>query len=1191
MSRSLALIATGLFAYILLASPLPADAATKTVILREHLNRDWAPEVLTYPFTASQASRCLPASLQVSGPAGPVPAQFIQVETWPKSPYIKSATLALVSGLRPRETKTFKVTCGATKIKPPASDLSVKPGAGVVAIETSLFGLRLLAGTKVFERPQASELVPGPVVAMRQPDGRWFGGSRMYGARKILGYEAAVIEQGPALARWRVLYRYEGGTELAITIDLGAGRARADWETSVTGNAPEDGWKLLISPGLEPLLLFWRPEYHHNKWGSMKTDWKKETGWDDSPRDVPLATEPAGLITRLTPWADWWDATTQIGWTFRTGPEKPVFCVRRIDAGAWVEPEAPGTWATGAKLQQKMIPLVKEPDGAIAMHISNVPGLRRWESGSGALGEGDAAAPPKYCYPGFSPSLNTVKDWVLDWRETKPFPRLYVTRAQLESAWKRADPVDVEAFFKANVGGSVVPSALHPWTSVSCLNAWLMAGTKEMAQRVNLAEHARYWLARGGEEHFNTPKDIIGIYDGVMTAGILTPEDTALFRAQMAYLAYALDDPATWSIERGYCSGNEDMTVARIVSKGFAACVLPEHPRATAWAADGLRMTEKWLAKTGPGGEWPESASGYAIPSTSDIFMFALAAYRAGLADFLHDPRMKRMIMCTAKQYSPPDPREGGALKAGTSQVTPVGDAIAFGSGVIGQMACAVAAEDPAYASALQWVWKRSGMTGAHRLVNPDLPAKTPDWSLDVFPRLGTIIRGGLDTGKEDFLYLVTSDYGNAFRSEAGSITAFFSKGVPLVHSFLGRYSYRQTSLSNRVCLGMENPTAAANQPKVYRGGHYHGIWNKDNEPPAIFGERPGPSTTAAASDLPCQAYVMADMALRQQEDMPMSEKIEDLPAWPALVGGYGKPPLDWRRQLLFLKGDVPGGNRYLIIRDTVKGGVSTRWQLWNTSEKIGTPEQVANREAFLADKPGAKILPARELPRSNRYTAVGRFGVDLEYYIASPIDTPRHTLRWGITYTQYNSLAKYPDYQDLLHLQLAGDGAYFVALFPRKTGDPSPTFFTLGNGHIIKVRGTFGTDYAFLSALPVEASGDGVAFNGTAASVQNRGGQSVLSLGAKGAVQYQGVSLAADFPASLRVADGQLTVELPEKIMGDNKSPASMIPFPGGSVTLAAPGNWTLGTTVQGVKLEKTAAGWALTVPSGIRQVRLTSH
>jgi hypothetical protein len=324
-------------------------------------------------------------------------------------------------------------------------------------------------------------------------------------------------------------------------------------------------------------------------------------------------------------------------------------------------------------------------------------------------------------------------------------------------------------------------------------------------------------------------------------------------------------------------------------------------------------------------------------------------------------------------------------------------------------------------------------------------------------------------------------------------------------------------------------------------------------------------------------------------------EAITNLPAWPP-VPAAGKPPVDWRRQTLFLKDDDPGkAGSYLLIRDSVKGvngPQPTIWQMWNVSETVDTPEKVRDVAAVLANKPGNKISPCREL-QGNRFTAIGPYGVDVEYCIASPTDTPRHTLRWGSDGTDQLAYTKpkFPEYQDLLHLQMPGDGAYFVAFYPRKRDWSAPTFSTLGNGLIIKVSGDFGTDHGFLSALDAAASGEGVSFKGTVGSVQDRKSGLVLSLGAKGEVRYQTFGLAADFAASLRIKEKQLTLELPEKVIDGDKTLQPMIPFPGGAVTLTVPGKWTLTRPAEGLQLAKTTAAWTLTVPAGIRTVVLTAQ
>jgi hypothetical protein len=313
-------------------------------------------------------------------------------------------------------------------------------------------------------------------------------------------------------------------------------------------------------------------------------------------------------------------------------------------------------------------------------------------------------------------------------------------------------------------------------------------------------------------------------------------------------------------------------------------------------------------------------------------------------------------------------------------------------------------------------------------------------------------------------------------------------------------------------------------------------------------------------------------------------EWLTTLPEWPPLATP-GKPPVDWRRQVLFLKDDDPAQPAYELIRDSVKGGQPTMWQMWTLSEKIGTPEEVKDLPAFLADKPGYKILPARQL-QGDRFTAVGQLGVDVEYYLASPTATPRYTLRWGTDMYNWANKLKVPQYQDLMYLQMPGDGAYFVAFYPRKRAMAVPAFSTLGEGCIIKVSGDFGTDYGFLSALDATAVGGGATFRGTAGSVEDRATGLVLSLGAKGEVRYKDWGLSAAFPVSLRVREKTLTVELPATV----QPPAFALvqPFPGGAVTISAPGIWALAKPLPGVKVTPSAAGLVLVVPAGLRTVAL---
>jgi hypothetical protein len=446
------------------------------------------------------------------------------------------------------------------------------------------------------------------------------------------------------------------------------------------------------------------------------------------------------------------------------------------------------------------------------------------------------------------------------------------------------------------------------------------------------------------------------------------------------------------------------------------------------------------------------------------------------------------------------------------------------------------------------------------------------------------VLRHGLGKPNEHQVTLSCGDHAHAFYpGHTGGFASIFAYGTPVAGLFPGGYEYQESYLTSGVDLarGLES----LDQRKACAG--YHGsptrasMWSWPEGQTACFGERGGRANVSAFSTLPRQDYVAVDVARHFPRQLNQNVKT-DLPQWPP-VPKNARPPVDWRRQTLFLKDDDPSKTAYLLIRDTVKGGQPTMWQMWTVSETVDTPQNVKDVAAVLANKPGHKILPAREI-EGDRFTAVGQLGVDVEYYIASPSGTPRHTLRWGTDMFDWANKLAEPEYQGLLHLQMPGDGAYFVAFFPRKRATPVPTFSTLGDGTIIKVDGDFGTDYGFLSALATTASGDAAAFHGTAASAQDRKSGLVLTLGAKGDVRYKEYRLAADFPAALRIRKQQLTVELPRDI----QPPAFRLsqPFSGGTVIVDAPGRWALSKPLPSVELTQSATGFVLKVPAGLEAV-----
>jgi hypothetical protein len=326
-----------------------------------------------------------------------------------------------------------------------------------------------------------------------------------------------------------------------------------------------------------------------------------------------------------------------------------------------------------------------------------------------------------------------------------------------------------------------------------------------------------------------------------------------------------------------------------------------------------------------------------------------------------------------------------------------------------------------------------------------------------------------------------------------------------------------------------------------------------------------------AFSALPRQDYFSASYTLKGwnggrygRPEAPVS--------WPPVDGTAGFP-IEWCRRLLCVQDDKPAGPNYLVLRDSVGGGKPTLWQMWTVSEKIGTPGQVRDLEAFLADKPGNRAVSAHALA-GDRFTAVGRFNVDIDYYIASPRDNERWTMRMGQRYVDYSVTGH--DYRDLLQLRLDAGGDYFVVMFPRFREETAPQFATLGEGAAIKITGDFGTDYCFLPREEAEVTIGDVYFRGEAGSVQQRANATVLATGAAGEVRYGRWGISAPQAASLRVETGRLVVHLP------------YVQQDGGDVTLRTEGQWKLAAGQAGVTLTAVDGGCRVQLAPGVVQVVL---
>jgi len=1249
---------------ILVSAAATLGAGEQQVVLRDHIDQKWKNELVTYPFSAPEGA-CHPDSVALTGPRGAVPVQLSQIELWPGTQWVKSARLSFIADLARLARDKYTVQYGTEPVKPsgPATDLTVTSGRSQVEITTKHFGVRLLQGEKTYRRPARAKKVPGPVVGMRlgvrpgspqgarpdspQVDGTWFGGSHMFGPGKIAAWSAKLTDRGPVFARVQVRYTYSDGNTMDLTVQVAAGDNTMRMETNVQKPQRKDGFSLVLSRGLPPLILQVCDESRRDrdcfvvrKKGQRTAPWAeiplKDYAGPSRKAWFPTGKLP-GLTTSLTPWEDWFGTFTQARMRLKLENTTRELQIRSVDPGAWVEPRpieelfspdldpdpAKSLWVAW---NQKCMPLLRDTAGDVVLQVNAEQGVRKWTvsdclsmpgvaSMFGWYGYKPESEFPPETRPAVGYRLDEVKDYVLEWPdEPGRHPLLFVSREELEDRRKRKD-TDPELLAKLlSRGRASSPKAIPyvPNTSYqSAVGAYLLSGqSPEVAAKTQLLARLRQalryelWGVQFGAAGAPTPV----IYDAVIDSPVVSKEQRPLLRAQMAYFAYRLASPAVWSAERGYASGNQNMTVTWEISRGLAACAIPKHPMAQTWYRKAKRIMDYFLTHmVGPAGEWPEAMSHHGRQSIDMLLAFAIASTNSGLHDYVDDPRVRRMIMYWAKLQMPRDPRPRGhyAFAAPDRRLFPAmgRDSLSEASGTCGAMARVTRNTDPDYSAVMQWAWKEEGANGrfqhlggfSYLACDPHLPAKRPAWTSEVFPYAGAVLRHGLGSADEHQVILYCGDHFAAFYPcHTGSFPSIFAYGTPVAGSFPGGYEYQEGYLVCHVGLARERGTV--DQRKAIGGHHgcpgWTNMWSWPKGQTARYGQRAGRANVSAFSTLARQDYAAVDVAKHYSRRLDLNMR-DNLPEWPA-VPKQGQPPVDWRRQTLFLKDDDPSKTAYLLVRDTIKargepgrtGGQPTMWQMWTVSETVDTPENVKDVAAVLAKKPGHQILPPREL-KGDRFTAIGQLGVDVEYYIASPSGTPRHTLRWGTNMFDWANKLGVEEYQDLLHLQMPGDGAYYVAFFPRKRATPAPTFSTLGGGTVIKVSGAFGTDYGFLSAENVTASGEGTSFHGTAASVQDRKGGLVLTLGAKGEVRYKEHALAAEFPAALRVGEQELTVELPRGI----QPPAfeMMKPFPGGTVTVSAPGNWKLPKPLPGVELARSAAGLVLKVPAELKTVTLS--
>jgi hypothetical protein len=580
-------------AALILVVALQGATEAQQIILKEQLGQSYGPELVTYPVSFDRRGQVSARTVRVRSETELLPAQFLDTELWPGTPYVRRARVAFISDLRAFGEKRFVLE--PKKVEQSASDLSIRYLSRAVELATKKFAVQLFLGTQRYETAVDSRNAPAPIVALRLPNGIWAGSSRFYGNKPIKYCHGKLTEQGPVILEWEGLWEYADGEALHMRVQLAAGDSRVLVETSYSGQAPNDGWELML-PDAPNLHLPIASEWGNNPWGRGLTP-SNQTG---ETVNVHLAHEPQGLIMSLVPWADWWDVRTQTSWRFNIPDIGDVLSLESYDAGAWIQPAPRGTMVSwGNRYQRsKWVDLVSTANNDLVIRFSNASGARKWLMGGS--------------YGGLGRELDRVKEYVLDWPAdpSVTYPHLYISRKGLEE-FRRSQQVRVALPEQLLAGVPQDASSGGTYALHKALRAYVLTGQRDIAERGRLVERAEALAHMALDRKFDFMRDsafLVNLFDALAGEDVLTAEQRRVFRARVAWLGYHLADPSTWSSERGYGSGNLDMHVSYIVNLGLVAALLTDHPMARQWGDAAIAWLEHWLNEyVGPGGEWPEN--------------------------------------------------------------------------------------------------------------------------------------------------------------------------------------------------------------------------------------------------------------------------------------------------------------------------------------------------------------------------------------------------------------------------------------------------------------------------------------------------------------------------------------------------------------------------------------------------------
>jgi len=1074
------------------------------ITLTDYGCRDWGPDLVHYTV---DPGRFKPGKVVLLGADGKaVPCQ------------VDGNVLSFVASVKKGTSATYTLHDGTPD--PNATTLKVQAGRDRVEVGNEFFTLVLPGvGTTQFENPQDATTVPTPLVKWQAAGGPLMGACRFADPRKVQSCSFATLHNGPAWFEYEARYRFApvGDYVCRVSVSPGIPLARITEEVdSGQLQVNNKGFLLLdLHKGWTPqcirhvvqgseIGLSIRDDAVADYLAKRKQEAFGVSGFGGTGAPPPPVKPDDGLflLERMVPGGKWGGLTggIAVAATMPAQPGGPLPCVGVVplSVGEWRRTMALNAWGKDGAGVTIGLPLdarwvwwqydCTDERSPFSSHEHDRSLKESYARRVWALYFGDDLQNVQ-TRSGFI-GLDRYKEWVLDWPEAKDasgkpkfiYPRAFFTpgiAAEVKKTLDQHPDKDVLSRFYA-ISGKTEDAVRHG----SEFLGWI----KSPAYQWNTAGLSHYRQAESLREAYRA--------DDALACPELPAEMRADIRRYLALWACLLSDPDFNPRGAGVHLGNPNMSFNRTLALACFAPLLPDHPRYDYWMTKLSEFTRFKLAThTAPDGTWLECPN-YELYGPIRFLDTDINALRsAGGADFTGGYQA-RVLRYTASLTVPDVRFNGLRIIPGMGNSGDIPESI-FG--------VCMRSAGPQMAGFLRMMHRLSvGPNGVARL-----PANPPYFAFNFQP--------AVPEAKETLATMVMPTYGVIFRNHFGTPdeTAFyFRTGI--------NWSHWDTDIFNVILYGKGAPlspgTGYGYGPACMGANNaiYHNqvkIVAQDKK--EVFGRVDAP---------------LRDYGFGQWVDYAMADRYYP----PELY--EDKTERHWRRHVMFLKSERPGGADYFVMRDTFPGNPATDRSWW-TWLNLGEADMIAVGGQALSPAQ----TPHDTVPELDKLSVVTGNAVEMKtafgagthiWFSGEPLGfRARLTFKAGM-YLPFDSKLPMLDFskclpdktevKTILEGMAAPGKDYFYVVYPHKDGEAVPPMKRLADG-CIKTVTAEATDYAFLSDSPLAFQQEDVVFTGKAGAVRVMPGRVVLSMtSGSGRVGYKGCVLEGHgpFERSIAVAD-----------------------------------------------------------------------